>query len=199
MVSDPVPELPSAGPDARPEIVICVCDPAVDAALGGVSAMTLGLPSARARKMQGADPESLARDLERQVRDRSCRALLILGRAREGGFRIQTRAENRALGGKGRFLPTGPGVVRATASAQELLRALTDAGQEAAVSSDADGDAASYVLFRALCDLPDGFDAPAVALLRVPADDPERAGLGLEAAMTAIARHMTPSSRAAAH
>lgn len=193
-----MPEPSPAGSDARPEIVVCVCDPAVDAALGGASALTLGLASARARKVEGADAEALARDLERQVRDRSCRALLILGRAREGRFRIQTRAENRTLGGKARFLPTGPGVVRATASAQELMRALTDAGQDAAVSSESDGDAASHLLFRALCDLPDGFDAPAVALLRVPADDPARAGVGLEAAMTAIARHLSPSPRTVA-
>ncbi|HEV7228969.1 hypothetical protein [Brevundimonas sp.] len=193
-----MPEPSPAGSDARPEIVVCVCDPAVDAALSGASALTLGLASARARKVEGADAEALARDLERQVRDRSCRALLILGRAREGGFRIQTRAENRTLGGKGRFLPTGPGVVRATASAQELMRALTDAGQDAAVSSESDGDAASHLLFRALCDLPDGFDAPAVALLRVPADDPARVGVGIEAAMTAIARHLSPAPRAVA-
>ena len=194
-----MPDLPSAGSDARPEIVVCVCDPAVDAALTTASALTDGLASARARRVDATDPEAIASELEGRLRDPACRALLILGRARADGFRIHTRAENRTLNGKGRFAPTGPGVVRATASAQEIVRALTDAGQPAEISSQSDEDAASYMLFRAMCGLPDGVDAPAVALLRVPSGDPARAGAGLEAAMAAIARHLSPAARASAH
>lgn len=194
-----MPDLSPAGSDTRPEIVVCVCDPAVEAALGTAWALTDGLSSARARRVVAADPEALANAVEGQLRDPGCRALLILGRARADGFRIQTRAENRALNGKTRFHPTGPGVVRATASAQEIVRALTDAGESAEVSSEAEADAASYLLFRAMCGLPDGVDAPAVALLRVPSGDPERAGAGLGVAMTAIARHLSPGVRGSTH
>lgn len=194
-----MPDLPPAGSDTRPEIVVCVCDPAVEAALGGASALADGLASARARRLDASDPEALASALESRLRDPACRALLILGRARTDGFRIQTRAENRTLNGKGRFHPTGPGVVRATASAQEIVRTLTDAGQPAEVSSEAEPDAASYLLFRAMCGLPDGVDAPAVALLRVPSGDPARADAGLGLAMTAIARHLSPGGRGSAH
>jgi hypothetical protein len=190
--------MPDLSSDARPEIVVCVCDPEVDAALGAASALTDGLASARARRVEATEPEAIASELEGRLRDPACRALLILGRARADGFRVQTRAENRTLNGKGRFAPTGPGVVRATASAQEIVRALTDAGQSAEISSQSDEDAASYMLFRAMCGLPDGIDAPAVALLRVPSD-PARAGAGLEAAMGAIARHLSPAARGSAH
>lgn len=191
-----MPDLPPAGSDVRPEIVVCLCDPAVEAAVGQASALTDGLASARARRVASADPEALASELEGRLRDPTCRALLILGRANADGFRVQTRAENRTLNGKGRFAPTGPGVVRATASAQEIVRALNEAGQTAEISSQSDEDAASYMLFRAMCGVPDGVDAPAVALLRVPAGDPERAGAGLEAALGAIARHLSPPGRA---
>jgi hypothetical protein len=199
MVLALVSDTPTATVDLRPEIVVCVCDPAVEAAVGDASALSSGLSTARARRIRLDDPERTAMDLSQRVRDRDCRALIIIGRAREGGFRIQTRAENRVLGGKGRYLATGPGVVRATASAQDLVRALTDAGQSAEITSEADGDAASHMLFRALCDLPEGMDAPAVALLRVPADDPQRVDLGLKAAMSAIARHLSPVGRNPAH
>lgn len=194
-----MPDPSPAGSDTRPEIVVCVCDPGVEAALSDASALSSGLTNARASRMNGSDPEDLAGALERRLRDPACRALLIVGRARDGGFRIQTRAENRALNGKTRFHPTGPGVVRATASAQEILRALIDAGQSAEVTSQSDEDVASYLLFRALCGLPDGVDAPAVGLLRVPSGDADRAGAGLAAAMSAIARHLSPAPRAAAH
>lgn len=199
MVLALVSDTPTATVDLRPEIVVCVCDPAVEAAVGDAATLSSGLTAARARRVGAADPERTAVDLAQRVRDRDCRALIIVGRAREGGFRIQTRAENRVLGGKGRYLATGPGVVRATASAQELIRALTDAGQDAEITSEADGDAASHLLFRTLCDLPEGMDAPAVALLRVPADDPRRVDVGLKAAMSAITRHLSPLPRGVAH
>lgn len=179
--------------DLRPEIVVCVCDLEVAETLGEAPALREGLQTARADRVDEADPEALAGLLERRVRDPACRAVLIVGRSRDGEtFRIQTRAENRALGGRGRHLPTGPGIVRATAPATEIARALSDAGQSAEVSSDAEDDAASYVLFRALCGLPDGVDAPSVGLLRVPTGDADLAGAGVEAAMRAIARHMSP-------
>lgn len=188
--------MPEVSPDTdlRPEIVVCVCDPALDPSVGGAGQ---GLKLARARRLDPSDPETAAAEVEARLRDPSCRALLILGRAGAQAFRIQTRAENRSLNGKSRLLPTGPGVVRATASAQEIMRALSDAGEAVETSSDADADAASYVMFRALSGLADGVDAPAVALVRVPAGDPARVVTGVDAVLGALARHLSPLARAA--
>ena len=194
-----MPDSSTATADLRPEIVVCVCDPALVPSIGDSSALSGPLKLARARRVDGPDAEVVAAEIESRLRDPACKALLIVGLAGAHAFRIQTRAENRVLNGKSRLLPTGPGVVRATASAQDLIRALADAGQAAEVSSDADADAASYVLFRAMSGLPDGRDAPSVALLRVPAGDPARAGTGVGAAIAAMARHLSPLPRAIAH
>ncbi len=194
-----MPASSTAAEDLRPEIVVCVCDAALSASIGDASVLSGGLKLARARRVDGDDVESVAREVESRLRDPACKALLIVGAAGAQAFRIQTRAENRVLNGKARLLPTGPGVVRATASAQELLRALADAGHAAEVSSDADADAASYVLFRAMSGLPDGRDAPSVALLRVPTGDPRRAETGCRVAMAAMARHLSPLPRGLTH
>lgn len=181
-----MPDLHAAAKsDAPHRILVCEADAAL--AIEGLETQPGVL------LMRAPDVEALCTDVEARMGGGSERALLIVGPSRAGAFRIQTRAENRAPGGRSRLRPTGPGVVRATASATEMARVLADAGHRVEVSSDAEDDSASQLLYRALCAAPDGMDAPAVALLRVPPSDPALAASGVASAVRALSMHLTPA------
>lgn len=185
--------------DRRPSIILCAYD-ADDEAWDPVEDLS-GEPwspaGARTVAVPAADPERLAATLAERLRDGGCRALLLIGRTRRAdAFRVQMRAENRDLGGEGRQSRTGPGVARATAPVADIVRALREAGLEAAASSDAEEDAGSYLLYRVLADLDDVADTPAVGLLRAPAPASDAAvRSGVKAAAAAMARTLTPLAR----
>lgn len=186
-------------PDLRPGLVICaydvdeeVWDPIED--LSG----TLWSPAgARTIAVPADTREALADRLSDHLRDSACRGLLLVGRTRQGtDFRIQTRAENREPGGRDRIDADAPGMARATAPAAEMVRALNAAGLRVSASSEAEEDAGDYLLFRILNALPDGVDAPAVGLIRAPADlDDAAVTAGVKAAAGAIALHLSPLPR----
>lgn len=179
----------SARPDAPHRILVCPADP-------GLPIGPVAQPGVLV--LSDTDREALFTAVEARMRAASERALLIVGSGRAGdAFRIQTRAENRAPGGRSRLSPTGPGVVRATASATEMARVLADAGHRVEVSSEAEDDAASQLLYRALCAAPDGVDAPAVALLRVPTADQDKVKAGIASALHALAMHLPAPPRGA--
>lgn len=192
-------EVAHAAPDTRPGLVICAWSPEETAwdpveDLSGepwspVGALTDALP--------GGAPETLAETLIARLADPRRRALLLVGRTHHGdGFRVQIRAENRTLDGAGRVDDSGPAVVRATAPAAEMVQALREAGLAAEATSEAEGDAGSYLLYRVLSALPDDADAPAVGLLRAPSAAGDVAvQRAVKAAAQAMARHLSPLAR----
>ncbi|MBX9706689.1 MAG: hypothetical protein K2X61_01995 [Caulobacteraceae bacterium] len=179
--------------DRRPAMLICVYDDADPA----WPLNDTGLPTARMRSLGPDEPDALARRIVNELADETCRAVLLVGRSRKSDrFHVQLRAENRALKGGRKLAVTGPAVARATAPASEMVRAISDVGFIAEATSDSEDDAGSYLLYRILTALPDNADAAAIGLLRTPAGlEPEAARRGVEAAATAIARHLSPLPR----
>ena len=186
-------------PDRRPAMLVCVYEesdplwPLDDLR----SAPALGF-AARVVPVGPDDPATLAGLITSELGDTDCRAVLLVGRTRKADhFRLQMRAENRVLNGGRKLSETGPALARATAPVAEMVRALSDAGIAADATSDCEGDAGSYLLYRVLTALPDGADAVAVGLLRAPSGlSPEEVLRGVETAAQAMARHLSPLPRA---
>jgi len=187
-------------PDRRPAIVICAWD-ADDMAWDPVEDLS-GQPwnpnGARTVAIPAEDPEQLVATLSHSLRDPSCRAILLVGRTHKaGGFRVQMRAENRALSGGAKLTNTGPAMARATAPVADMVRALNAAGLSADASSDGEDDVGSFLLYSILTGLPDNADVPAIGLLRAPVDLPaEAVQKGVKAAAAAMARSLAPLPRA---
>ncbi|MDP3379006.1 MAG: hypothetical protein Q8S53_11625 [Brevundimonas sp.] len=186
-----------AQPDLRPGLMLCAYEPDLGWNEAGSDADTDWTPTgARLIPVRAEAPDSLARTLVERLRDPACRAALLVGRTSgEEDFLIQTRAENRLLNGKGRLVPTGPGVARAPAPALEMAQTLSEAGLKARLSSDTVTDPGNYLLYRVLCSLPDGPDAPLVGLLRVPDGQGSAITRAVRLAAEAMARHLSPLPR----
>ena len=188
-----------ASPDTRPGLVICAWEPAEMAwdPIEDLSGEPWNPAGARTDPLAADEPGPLADALITRLADPRRRALLLVGRTRNGdSFRLQIRAENRTIDGTGRLDDSGPAVVRTTAPAAEMVQALRDAGLAAEATSEAEGDAGSYLLYRVLSALPDEADAPAVGLLRAPLSASDAAvQRGVKAAAQAMARHLSPLPR----
>ncbi len=186
-------------PDRRPAILVCVCEPddPAWATLDDIADITAPPIGARTRSVGPGDPSMLAGLITGELSTTEGLAVLLVGRTRRtDGFRLQMRAENRALVGGAKLSSTGPATARATAPVAEMVRALIDAGLNADASSDSEEDAGSYLLYRVLTALPDNADAPSVALLRAPVSvDAERLRQGVQTAAGVMARHMAPLAR----
>jgi pyrrolidone-carboxylate peptidase len=185
-------------PDRRPGIAICTYDGDSGWDLvEDLSGEAWSPPGARTIRVSMGDPDALADTLGADLKDGRCRAVLLVGRTHKGAaFRIQMRAENRALDRKDRLSVTGPGVARTTAPVADILRALHASGLPAEASSEAEDDAGSYLLYRILADLDDGPHTPAVGLLRTPASADETAvKKAVKAAASIMAGHMALSPR----
>lgn len=184
--------------DRRPAILVCVYETAdlLWNALDGESDWTP--PGARLRPLGPGDPADLADRITSELDKADCSAVLLVGRTRKSdGFRVQMRAENRALTGGKKLSDTGPSLARATAPVAEMVRELNDAGLSADATSDSEEDVGSYLLYRVLTALQDDVDAPAVGLLRAPSTVNEaQFRLGIQTAATAMARHLSPLPRA---
>lgn len=187
-------------PDRRPVILACIyeADDLLWAGMDADGASALSTAGAQVRSLAPEEPAALAGLISSQLADADCRAVLIIGRTRKStGFRIQMRAENRALVGGGKISQIGPALARATAPAAEMVRALIDVGLAADATSESEEDAGSYLLYRVLTALPDNLDAPAVGLLRAPISlHGDQLRLGLQTATAAMARHLSPLPRA---
>lgn len=189
-------------PDHRPAIVICAYD-ADEAGWDPVEDLS-GEPwsptGARTVAVPGGEPDALAEILIAHLGDPRCRGLLLIGRTRRSStFRLQIRAENRSLDGVHRLTSVGPAIARATAPAADIVRALNEAGLSVDTSSDAEDDAGSYLLYRVLSSLPEGFDTPAVGLLRAPENEPDaEVQRAVKVAAEAMARHLAPLPRSRA-
>lgn len=186
-------------PDQRPAIAICAYeigetgwDPVED-----LSGKPWNPPGARTLAIDSAEPETLAATLSEALGLPACRGLLLVGRTRqEGGFKLQIRTENRSLDGTHRGDADGPGIARATAPTAEMMRELNEAGLSAGVSSEAEDDVGSYLLYRVLAALPEGTDTPAIGLLRAPQGEAnDRVQRAVKAAAQAMARHLAPLPR----
>ena len=186
-----------AQPDLLPGLMLCAQEPDLAWGADGTDADSDWTPpGARLIPVKAEAPESLARTLMERLRDPACRAALLVGRADGAGdFLIQTRAENRVLNGKARLVPTGPGVARATAPALEMAQTLSEAGLATRLSSETVTDPGNYLLYRVLCSLPDGPEAPLVGLLRVPEGDGSAITRAVRLAAEAMARHLSPLPR----
>ena len=188
--------------DRRPAIVICAYDIG-DVAWDPVEDLS-GLPwnpnGARTIAIAAGAPEQLAQTLSLCLREPDCRAILLVGRThKSGSFRVQMRAENRALIGGEKLSHTGPAMARATAPVAEMVRALTAAGLHADASSEGEEDVGSFLLYSILTSLPDDADVPAIGLLRAPLDvADEMVQKGVKAAAAAMARTLAPLPRARA-
>ena len=123
--------------------------------------------------------------------------MLLIGRThKSSGFRVQMRAENRALIGGEKLSHTGPAMARATAPVADMVRALTAAGLHAEASSEGEDDIGSFLLYSILTRLPDDADVPAVGLLRAPMDIADEAvQKGVKAVANAMARTLSPLPR----
>ena len=189
-------------PDLRPALAICAYD--VDQTAWDPIEDLSGEPwnptGARTMAVEADAPDVLATELSSRLADPQCRGLLLVGRTGAGdGFRIQVRALNRTLDGTGRLNDVGPGVVRATAPGADMVEALNAAGLAACVSSEAEDDVGSYLLYRVLSDLPEGVDTPAIGLLRAPRDaDEATVRRAVKAAAQAVADHLAPLPRSRA-
>lgn len=190
-------------PDYRPALVICAYDADEEAwdPVEDLSGEPWSPAGARTLAVAGGEAEALAAVLSAHLEDRRCRGLLLVGRTRRSDdFRLQIRAENRALDGGGRLDETGPGMARATAPVAEIVRALGEAGLTADASSESEDDAGSYLLYRVLSGLRDGPDTPAIGLLRAPEHEPDAAvQRAVKAAAQAMARHFSPLPRSRAN
>lgn len=184
-------------PDRRPAILVCVYETA-DPLWNALDSDTdWAPPGARLRPLGPGEPSVLADRISCELDEADCSAVLLVGRTRKSdGFRVQMRAENRALTGGKKLSDTGPSLARATAPVAEMVRALNDAGLSADATSDSEDDAGSYLLYRVLTALQDDVDAPAVGLLRAPSTvDEAQLRLGIQTAATAMARHLSPLPR----
>ncbi len=187
-------------PDRRPAILVCLyeADEPLWSAMETQGISSRSPTGARVRSLGPEKPATLAESIARQLGNADCRAVLLVGRTRKSnGFRVQMRAENRAVIGGAKISLIGPALARATAPAAEMVRALADAGLAADATSESEEDAGSDLLYRVLTALPDNLDAPAVGLLRVPISlQVDQLRLGLETATAAMARHLSPLPRA---
>lgn len=184
-----------ATPDIRPTLALCVWDGAPSFSEGGSSLVQV--LSTRVVLINDHKPEALAERLIGRLWNHGCGGLLLTGPTRLAGeFRLQTRAENRTIGGRGKLDPTGPAVARATAPIGEIVRSMGDAGLAVTATSEAEDDLGSYLLYRVLTALPDDADAAPVALLRSPPNaSPDDQGRAVRATAQAMARHFSPSPR----
>lgn len=189
-------------PDRRPAIVICAYD--LDEAAWDPVEDLSGQPwnpnGARTVAIPADTPEQLVETLSLQLGNTDCRAILLVGRThKSGSFRVQMRAENRALIGGEKLSHTGPAMARATAPVADMVRALTAAGLHADASSDGEEDVGNFLLYSILTRLPDDADVPAIGLLRAPLDvADEMVQKGVKAAAAAMARTLAPLPRARA-
>ena len=113
--------------DRRPGIAICAYEadaPGWDL-VEDLSGEVWSPAGARTLRIPAEDPDHLARMIGGVLDSGDCRAVLLVGRNPKGsGFRMQMRAENRALDRKSRLSDTGPAVARTTAPVADIVRAL---------------------------------------------------------------------------
>jgi pyrrolidone-carboxylate peptidase len=140
------------------------------------------------------------------ARARRAHAVLLLAAVAQGSdFRVEMRAQNRAsrrradadgrLWGEDRILPTGPGVVRATAPVAEMVQAIKAAGCPVRASSDSGDFIGNFTFYRLLAELcAEGAD-PAVGCLAIPARiDLDLAERAVKAAAEALGHSVSASA-----
>lgn len=185
-------------PDRRPVILVCAYEEA--ASFGPLDDDVAVAAGARLTPLGPDDPDILSEQIAKELREAECRAVLLIGRTRKAdGFRLQMRAENRALTGGGKVSSIGPGLARATAPVAEMVRALHEANLPAEATSEGEGeeDAGSYLLYRILTALPEDADVPSIGLLRASSSlNADQVRLGLQIAAATMAQNLSPLPRA---
>lgn len=189
----------SSHDDRRPTILICnwsTTHPAWDLVedLSGVPWQPEGVLT---ELIEGkSDIPLLSQNLADRLLSRDAQAVLLIGRTRhEGPARLQLRAEIPHENGK-RISPDGPGVVRSTGPAADIIEAVTKAHVAIVASSEHEPDEGSELLYGLLNRIGDSLETPPVALLRFPASMPEASiAQAVKCAVVVMTQNLTPLSR----
>lgn len=185
--------------DRRPLLLVCnwsATDPVWDMVedLSGVPWQPEGIRTELVEP--AADITALAENLADQLDHQDARALLLIGRTQhEGPARLQLRAEIPQKNGQ-RLSQDGPGVVRATAPAGQILEAVTKARVSIVASSENEADDGSRLLYEILTRLDERLETPAVALIRFPKSMPETAiAHTIKSAVHVMTQHLSHAPR----
>lgn len=122
---------------------------------------------------------SAAEELLETARTYACDGVLLLAAStRAAEFRVEMRAQNRVsrrradvdgrLWPNDRILPTGPGVVRATAPIADMVQAIQAAGLPARASSESGDFVGNFTLYRLLTEFGCDNAEHAVGCLSIP-------------------------------
>jgi pyroglutamyl-peptidase len=128
--------------------------------------------------------------------------LLLAASTQSAEFRIEMRAQNRAarrradaegeLWSDDRILPTGPGVMRATAPVAEMVQAIRSAGHGVRASSESGDYLGNFVLYRLLAECGADAQKRPVGCLTIPARiDLEAAEQAVKAGVQAFAARLS--------
>lgn len=185
--------------DRRPTILICnwsPTNPAWDLVedLSGVPWQPEGVQT---ELVEGADDIiTLSQGLADRLLNRDARAVLLIGHTRhEGPARLQLRAEIPHENGK-RISPDGPGVVRSTGPAADIIEAVAKAHVSIVASSEHEPDPGSDLLYDLLNRLGDSLETPPVTLLRFPASMTETSiAQAVKCAVVVMTQNLTPLPR----
>lgn len=186
--------------DRRPCLLVCnwsLEDPAWDLIedLSGVPWQAEGVRTVLVEPQE--DIRQLAAELADKLIQHEARALLLIGRTRHetGPARLQLRTEVPQNNGQ-RLTENGPGVVRSTAPAAQIIEAVSKVRVSIVASSENEPDEGSRLLYEILIHLEDLMETPPVALLRFPHSMPEPiVALTVKSTATAMTQNLTPLPR----
>lgn len=189
----------SAHDDRRPTILICnwsSTNPAWDLVedLSGVPWQPEGVQTELVEGDSNID--SLAESLAERLLSRDARAVLLIGHTRhEGAARLQLRAEIPHQNGI-RISADGPGVVRSTGPAADILDAVAKAHVSIVASSEHEPDEGSELLYGLLNRIGESLETPPVALLRFPASMTEASiAQAVKSAVIVMTQNFTQAPR----
>ena len=196
-----VNEIGSDMRDTRPGLIVCAFDrprPGWDL-VEDLMGRLWSPPGARTVMIAADQPVPLARSLHSELATPGVRGLLLVGNAEVGDEAlIPLRALNRSADGVDRASDDGPGVVRSTAPAAEMIRALAQIGMVARIEPDGATGAGGYLLYQILASVPDTELAPSVGMVLLPPNlEPEATREAVKAAASAMATSLSPLPRAA--
>ncbi|WP_312136839.1 hypothetical protein [Brevundimonas sp.] len=185
--------------DRRPLLLVCnwsATDPVWDMVedLSGVPWQPEGIRTELVEP--STDISAQAQYLADQLDQQGARALLLIGRTRhEGPARVQLRAEIPQENGQ-RLSHDGPGVVRSTAPAGQIIEAATKARVSIIASSENEADDGSRLLYEILSRLDERLETPSVALIRFPHSMPEAAiAHTVKSAIIVMTQHLSNAPR----
>lgn len=179
--------------DTRPGLIVCAYDrdrPEWDL-VEDLSGRLWDPPGARTVLVPSDQPQDLAQALQLALATPGVRGLLLIGEAEQGDEAlIPLRAWNRSADGATRAMVDGPGVMRATVPAADMINALGQVDLPARIDPEGATGTGGFLLYHVLASVPDQVLAPSVGLLLLP---PDLGGPVLREAVKAAASAMAAS------